>query len=277
MALSRFGAQIAEVVAALNAIGAGFALIGGLALASHKVVRATQDVDLLVDAGKADDIETRLAQLGCRRLHRSADAANYGRGAERLDLLYAWRLIARRLLEQAAEVKTALGDLRVVSAEGLIGFKLQGFANDPGRTQDLEDIRALLRGNRAALDMEEVPGTFDFSTANPCSMNFSATSAEAPFASEGGLAPSFPVPDDPYRMLDDLMAVIEALCRVWPRRDTFAAGATSCSKPPVRVPHPIVRCAPPADRGSASPSSKWLRGCALRSPRRTPCYPPKPP
>jgi|HubBroStandDraft_6_1064221.scaffolds.fasta_scaffold1596497_2 hypothetical protein len=48
--LSRLGRQIAETAAALNAIGARFALIGGLALASYKVVRATQDVDLLVEA-----------------------------------------------------------------------------------------------------------------------------------------------------------------------------------------------------------------------------------
>ena len=51
---------------------------------------------------------------------------------------------------------TALGDLRVISAEGLIGFKLQGWVNDSRRTQDLEDIRALLRANRAALDMDEL-------------------------------------------------------------------------------------------------------------------------
>jgi hypothetical protein len=47
-----------------------------------------------------------------------------------------------------------------VSAEGLIGFKLQGLVNDPRRTQDLEDIRALLRANRTSLDMEEVRGYF---------------------------------------------------------------------------------------------------------------------
>lgn len=48
--VSRLGRQIAEVTAALRGIGAQFALIGGLALASHNVVRGTQDVDLLVDA-----------------------------------------------------------------------------------------------------------------------------------------------------------------------------------------------------------------------------------
>jgi hypothetical protein len=158
--LSRLGKQIAEVGAALNAIRARFALIGGLALASHNVVRATQDVDLLVEAEKADQVDAELSRLGYRCLHRSADAANYARGDERVDVLYAARPIARRLLAAAAESKTALGDLRVVSAEELIGFKLQGLANDPRRTQDLEDIRALLRANRATLDMDELRGYF---------------------------------------------------------------------------------------------------------------------
>jgi hypothetical protein len=51
---------------------------------------------------------------------------------------------------------TSLGVLRVISPEGLIGFKLQGLVNDPRRTQDLEDIRALLRANRGKLDLAEV-------------------------------------------------------------------------------------------------------------------------
>lgn len=156
MPSSRLGRQIAEAAAALNAIGALFALIGGLALASHKVVRATQDVDLLVEAEAGDQIDAELVRLGYHCLHRSADAANYARGDERLDLLYASRPVSRRLLAAARELSTSLGTLRVVSAEGLIGFKLQGLANDPRRTQDLEDIRALLRANRAALDMKEV-------------------------------------------------------------------------------------------------------------------------
>jgi hypothetical protein len=79
--VSRLGRQIELLVATLDGIGVTYALIGGLALASHKVIR---------------------------------------------------------------------------SAEGLIGFKLQAIVNDPRRTQDLEDIRALLRANRTTLDMAEV-------------------------------------------------------------------------------------------------------------------------
>ncbi len=40
--------------------------------------------------------------------------------------------------------------------EGLIGFKLQALTNDPRRTQDLADIRALIRANRSTLKMDEV-------------------------------------------------------------------------------------------------------------------------
>ena len=160
MALSRLARQIAEAAVALRALDIRFALIGDLALASHKVVRATQDVDLLVEAEKADAVEAELFRQGYRRLHRSADAANYVRGDERLDVLYASRPIAQRLLVEARQFDSALGVLNVVSAEGLVGFKLQAFVNDPARTQDLEDIRALIRANRATLDMEEVPGYF---------------------------------------------------------------------------------------------------------------------
>ncbi len=154
--LSRLGKQIAEVTEALRRVGAPYALIGGLALAPYNVIRATQDVDLLVDGEKTDEIDAELVRLGYRCLHRSTDAGNYLRGDERIDLLYAHRPIARRLLAAAMELETSLGHLRVVSTEGLIGFKLQGIANDSRRTQDLEDIRALLRANRSKLDVAEV-------------------------------------------------------------------------------------------------------------------------
>lgn len=154
--VSRLGRQIVEVTEALNQLGAPFALIGGLALASHNVIRATQDVDLLIDLDDADAIDTELARLGYRCLHRNTDAGNYVRGAERVDFLYASRPIARRLLAGATQLNTSLGALRVISLEGLIGFKLQGLVNDPRRTQDLEDIRSLLRANRTRLNLDEV-------------------------------------------------------------------------------------------------------------------------
>lgn len=103
---------------------------------------------------------SHLLALGYQCVYRSQDAANYLRGDEGLDLLYAHRPIARRLLQQAQTRTTHFGTLRVISAEGLIGFKLQAYCNNPKRLRDLDDIRALLQHNRDTLDLAEVRGYF---------------------------------------------------------------------------------------------------------------------
>jgi len=41
---------------------------------------------------------------------------------------------------------------------------------------------------------------------------------DQPFAQEAGIRAPFEADGDPYRLLDELMAVIEALCPVWPPR-----------------------------------------------------------
>lgn len=166
-AASRLGKQIEELVSTLSTTGAPFALIGGLALAPYKVVRATQDVDLLTDSSMAETIHTALLALGYRCLHRSEDAGNYQRDDERVDLIYAHRPAALRLLAAARPRRTPFGELHVVSAEGLIGLKLQAFVNNPRRTQDLEDIRALIAANREALDMKEIQEYFQLFGKEP--------------------------------------------------------------------------------------------------------------
>jgi hypothetical protein len=158
--MSRLVEQIKQAVAAFVGCKTTPALIGGLALAAHQVVRATRDVDFLADADDADRLHEILLALGYRCVHRSEDAANYVRDDEGLDLLYAHRPIARRLLAQATQRDTAMGSLRVISAEGLIGFKLQALVNNPSRTRDLDDIRALLRAQRGRLTMAEVQEYF---------------------------------------------------------------------------------------------------------------------
>jgi hypothetical protein len=146
--ISRLGRQIQEVIRCLDNLGAASALIGGLALAPYRVIRATTDVDLLVDARLAESIDGVIRSLGYECLHRSADAANYVRGDERVDFLYASRPAAMDLLAGAVSHQTPFGELRVVSLEGLV--------NDPRRSQDLEDIRALLEANRETVDLNLV-------------------------------------------------------------------------------------------------------------------------
>ena len=148
--------QIREALTAFASLRTQPALIGGLALAAHHVVRATQDVDFLADSADSERLHQLLIDLGYECLHRSEDAANYRRGDEGIDFLFAHRPVSEKLLNNAALRDTGMGRLRVVSAEGLIGFKLQAWVNNPKRAQDIEDIRSLLRANRGALNMEEV-------------------------------------------------------------------------------------------------------------------------
>ena len=148
--------QIREALSMFARTGTQPALIGGLAVVAHQVVRATKDVDFLVEGEAADKVHAALLDLGYQCLYRSEDAANYVRTAEGLDLLYAHRPLARRLLAQASERETPMGRMRIISIEGLIGFKLQGFVNDATRTRDLDDIRALMQRHRASLDMPEL-------------------------------------------------------------------------------------------------------------------------
>jgi hypothetical protein len=158
--MSRLLDQIKEALAAFVGLKTQPALIGGLALASHGVVRATRDVDFLVDADDADRLHAILLGLGYQCVHRSQDAANYLRGEEGLDVLYAHRPTARKLLSEADERQTGFGRLRVIGAEGLIAFKLQGYVNDPTRMRDLDDLRALLKANAGQLDMDDVQRYF---------------------------------------------------------------------------------------------------------------------
>ncbi len=114
----------------------------------------------LVAAEDAERVDQLLLSLGYCCVHRSDDAANYVRGDEGFDLLFARRPVASQLLSQAEERDTPMGRLRVISAEGLIGFKLQALCNDPSRGRDLDDIRQLLRMNHSQLDMSEVRSYF---------------------------------------------------------------------------------------------------------------------
>jgi len=152
--------QIREALSMFALAGTKSALIGGLAIVAHQVVRATQDVGFLLEAEAADKVHDALLKLGYQSLYRSEDAANYVRNTEGLDLLYAHRPLARRLLAQACERDTPMGCLRVVSVEGLIAFKLQAYVNDATRMRDLDDMKALVQIHRKSLDMVQLKEYF---------------------------------------------------------------------------------------------------------------------
>jgi hypothetical protein len=145
-------AALESLLAALGRERIEYALIGGLALASHGAGRATQDLDLLVDGNRSEDVARVMSELGYRPLHRSRDAANYvseDASKGRVDFLFAIRTHARGMLSRASpHAGLERASIRVVEVEDLIGLKVQASSNNPSRRfADLSDIQRLLQAN----------------------------------------------------------------------------------------------------------------------------------
>ncbi len=58
--------MLIELEGALGAAGVRHAIVGGIAMAAHGRIRATEDIDLLVDAVQESQLETALGVLGYR-------------------------------------------------------------------------------------------------------------------------------------------------------------------------------------------------------------------
>lgn len=134
----------------------GHAVVGGLALAAHGVVRATRDLDLLVEASGADALHAHLTALGFETISRGEDVATYLLGRLRIDVLLARRAHTRAMLNRAGVLVLDGVEVHTVAVEDLIGLKLQALRNDPSRSQDRADIAALLTRHGRTLDLERV-------------------------------------------------------------------------------------------------------------------------
>lgn len=150
---------------ALAPLNVPVAVIGGIALAAWKHIRATRDVDLLVGVGQEsfDSVLQRLVAAGLRP-KRNPPVIDLGRlkivqflyeppeaflGLQ-VDLLLADSEYHRCALQR--RIPTALPDLdmdvAVLACEDLILHKLLA-----GRMIDRADIVALVRANRETLDL----------------------------------------------------------------------------------------------------------------------------
>lgn len=146
--------------------GVPAALLGGLALATWKHVRATRDIDLLVGIGQ-DELEDLLAHLGAAGIRPKRSPAITPLGELtvvqllyepeeafldlQIDLLlaeseYHQEALRRRIPTQLPELDVPLA---VLTCEDLILHKLLA-----GRPIDRVDAASLLRANRPALDVK---------------------------------------------------------------------------------------------------------------------------
>jgi hypothetical protein len=158
-------ATLAHVWRTLEPLQHPMALMGGMAVAAWGYLRATRDVDLLLKIESAD-LERLLDRLRAAGLRPKQQPPVLALGPLRLlqllytppgefvdvqiDLLLAESAYHREALARrvAIEVPGVEGALSILSCEDLILHKLLA-----GRILDRADVAALLRQNRAALDL----------------------------------------------------------------------------------------------------------------------------
>lgn len=118
------------------------ALIGGLGLACYGSLRATVDLDLLID--ESDKVKTRelLIQNGFNLFNETDEVLQFS-GFGYVDLLIARRPISKEILKLS--YRDGPEGINFARAEDLIGLKIQAYKNDQSRVfQDKADIQFLI-------------------------------------------------------------------------------------------------------------------------------------
>ena len=143
--------EFQELLKSLNAHKANYAVCGGFAVAFHGYVRATKDIDLLVQRSEIDSLVAIAAELG---FDPCDDFLRFGIGTDRetsikrlnkfveTDFLTLDLIVVNSQTEIAwtTRLEVALPDqnMQVVSLHGLAAMKRLA-----GRTQDLLDLEKL--------------------------------------------------------------------------------------------------------------------------------------
>jgi hypothetical protein len=157
----RVATTLSQLVALLDAHGAQYAVIGGLAVALRGSLRATQDVDILMHITqlRLPSLLEAMRESGCQ-FDVSAAICEWNecgmlavQWPERVqvDLLKPVIPVFHRIIERASIEPFENQAVRVADAEGVLLLKLLAF-----RPLDQEDIRGILTKNAGGLDLDWV-------------------------------------------------------------------------------------------------------------------------
>ena len=130
-----------------------YALIGGFALGLWGVVRATADLDFLIDKEQTLKVKNTMRKYGYKCFYESENILQYASSENlwgEIDYLYAFRKPSLAMLRRAVEKKVFEGKLaiKVLIPEDLIGLKIQASINNPARGPvDYSDIEQLIERN----------------------------------------------------------------------------------------------------------------------------------
>lgn len=144
----------------LNERNTEYALIGGLGVSVRGPVRATRDIDMLVNVSQvelpkvleaADEGGFRVDVAQAIRAWNEHHLLEFAYGSVRVDWIKSMLPVFGRILDRARWEDLLGTKIRVADAEGLLLLKLISF-----RPRDQEDIRGILAANAGMLDLDWV-------------------------------------------------------------------------------------------------------------------------
>ena len=126
-----------------------YGAIGGFAIGSLGVPRATADLDFLVHHEDLEKVHGILGQLGYERIRHTENVSHYAHTLTlwgSIDVLHAFRVPSLAMLQRTQSYPIfTTHTIRVLQPEDIIGLKVQAMANDAlRRAKETADIEALL-------------------------------------------------------------------------------------------------------------------------------------
>lgn len=151
--------QLDRIALTLNKEHIPFALIGGLAVGALGYQRFTNDIDLLIDGSLRSDVKRVFIANGYSVFSENDEFLQLHCEASPVDIMFANRQISQNMLKSA---KPIAGSelIKCLSAEAIIGLKIQSYATNPRRSfKEKADIQALIE--RLSINWDEVKSYAD--------------------------------------------------------------------------------------------------------------------
>jgi len=153
-----------EIVHFLENASISYALIGAFALKAYGYVRATGDVDFIVNATDQEKIIHYLESLGYETLHQSAGFSNHLHpiaNLGRIDFVYVSGETSTKIFQDARRIPVFSDlSLPVASPGHLAALKIFALKNNPDRTfQEMADLEFLI--SLPDVDMETIKTYFE--------------------------------------------------------------------------------------------------------------------
>jgi hypothetical protein len=155
---------IQEIARRADEVGFPFLIIGGYAVFAHGYLRATDDLDLVVQRGRRDDWSKLLGGFG---MTVKNDAATFLQFAPRdasgmeVDLMFVSEEVFGRLEREAVAAEVENTQVKVVALLHLIALKCHALQHSKSlrRLKDMDDLVQLTLINRLDLNEPELRAT----------------------------------------------------------------------------------------------------------------------